>query len=144
MILVAIFNQQYYILGGYMSSKTPPTPNTSFHPGSKKADRYIQPSILMALKRKPSYGYELIHEISQFGFVEGQAPPGMIYRHLRNLEENGLVSSQWQTDGSGPAKRVYQLTQEGHEVLSFWIRYMKEQAEKLLNFIDRYQHLHQK
>lgn len=44
-------------------------------PESKKAERYIQPSILMALKIKPSYGYELIHEISQFGFVEGQALP---------------------------------------------------------------------
>lgn len=108
-------------------------------PGSKKADRYIQPSILLALKIKPSYGYELIQEISQFGFVEGQAPPGMIYRHLRGLEENGLVSSEWETDGSGPAKRVYHLTAEGVEILDFWIGYMKNQAERLLKFVDMYQ-----
>ncbi len=108
-------------------------------PGSKKADRYIQPSILLALKIKPSYGYELIQEISQFGFVEGQAPPGMIYRHLRGLEENGLVSSEWETDGSGPAKRVYHLTTEGVEILDFWIGYMKNQAERLLKFVDMYQ-----
>ena len=105
-------------------------------PGSKKANRYIQPSILLALKKSPSYGYELIQGISRFGFVEGEAPPGMIYRHLRELEENGLVSSQWQTDGSGPAKRVYQLTPEGLEVLAFWIDYMRSQAEKLLRFVE--------
>jgi PadR family transcriptional regulator PadR len=122
-----------------MSTKTSKTHKRSRHPGSKKAERYIQSSILMALKIKSSYGYELIKEISQFGFVEGQAPPGMIYRHLRDLEENGLVSSEWQTEGAGPAKRVYHLTQEGSEVLDYWIGYMKNQAEKLLNFIKIYQ-----
>lgn len=110
-------------------------PSPKRHPGSKKAERYIQPSILLALKKRPSYGYELIQGISRFGFVEGQAPPGMIYRHLRELEENGLVSSQWQTEGSGPAKRVYRLTSEGAEVLIFWIDYMQGQAEKLLHFV---------
>ncbi len=108
-------------------------------PGSKKTERYIQPSILLALKTKPSYGYELIQEIGQFGFIEGQVPPGMIYRHLRELEENGLVVSEWETEGVGPAKRVYQLTGEGIEVLDFWIGYMKNQAEKLLKFVDLYQ-----
>lgn len=108
------------------------------YPVSKKAERYIQPSILLALKGKTSYGYELIHEISQFGFVEGQAPPGMVYRHLRELEENGLVSSEWQTTGTGPAKRIYQITSEGLEVLNFWIGYMETQADRLLNFVKMY------
>jgi DNA-binding PadR family transcriptional regulator len=122
-----------------MSRKEFKMPKKSRHPGSKKAERYIQSSLLMALKIRPSYGYELIKEISQFGFVEGQAPPGMIYRHLRDLEDNGLVSSEWQTEGAGPAKRVYQLTPEGSEVLDFWIAYMKNQVEKLQNFIEIYQ-----
>ena len=122
-----------------MSRKNSNTPKKSRYPGAKKTERYIQSSILMALKIRSSYGYELIKGISQFGFVEGQAPPGMIYRHLRDLEENGLVSSEWQTQGAGPAKRVYRLTPEGNEVLDFWIEYMKNQVEKLLNFIKIYQ-----
>ena len=121
-----------------MSRKKQQIPQKSRQPGSKKGERYIQPSLLMALKSKPSYGYELIQEISQFGFVEGNAPPGMIYRHLRDLEKNGLVSSDWKTDGTGPAKRVYQLTWEGVEVLDFWVGYMEKQADKLLRFIERY------
>jgi poly-beta-hydroxybutyrate-responsive repressor len=112
---------------------------TPRHPGSKRTQKYIQPSILLALKQKPSYGYELIQEIPQFGFVEGQVPPGMIYRHLRELEDNGLVVSQWETEGTGPAKRVYQLTAEGLEVLAFWIGYMKNQAERLVTFIEIYE-----
>ena len=120
-----------------MSRKSGKTFKKPYQAGSKKSERYIQPSILMALKDKPSYGYELIQVISKFGFVEGQAPPGMIYRHLRDLEENGLVASEWETDGTGPAKRVYQLTGEGSEVLDYWITYMKKQAEKLLSFVER-------
>lgn len=124
-----------------MSRKIKNTSKNPFRAGSTKSERYIQPSILMALKSKPSYGYELIQLIGQFGFVEGQAPPGMIYRHLRDLEENGLVASEWETEGSGPAKRVYQLTGEGREVLGYWITYMKKQAERLLSFIERYENI---
>jgi PadR family transcriptional regulator PadR len=122
-----------------MSRKMKRTSKTSFQAGSKKSERYIQPSILMALKCKSSYGYELIKEISQFGFMEGQAPPGMIYRHLRQMEDNGLVSSEWETEGTGPAKRVYRLTMEGSEVLEYWIDYMKKQAQRLQSFIEQYE-----
>jgi len=110
-------------------------------PGSGKQERYIQPSILMGLTFKPSYGYELINNIQQFGFVEGQAPPGMIYRHLRQLEEEGLVVSEWKTEGSGAAKRMYTLTPDGEEILAIWIEYMENQAKKLGGFIDMYNEL---
>jgi PadR family transcriptional regulator PadR len=127
-----------------MSSKINPPSGKSFQAGSKKSERYIQPSILMALKDKPSYGYELIQVIGQFGFVEGPAPPGMIYRHLRDMEENGLIASEWETEGTGPAKRVYQLTEEGGAVLDYWINYMQKQAQRLLSFIERYQNIKKK
>jgi len=93
----------------------------------------------MGLFSRPSYGYELIKNIQQFGFVEGQAPPGMIYRHLRQLEGDGLVSSEWKTEGTGPAKRVYCLTTEGKDVLAVWVDYMKGQANNLNTFINQYQ-----
>jgi PadR family transcriptional regulator, regulatory protein PadR len=116
-------------------------PKKILMPNIKKADRYIQPSILMALKEKPSYGYELLQNLERFGFVKGQAPPGMIYRHLRDMEDNGWVLSEWKTDESGPAKRIYQLTDEGEKVLTFWVDYMKRQAKKMLVFIEMYQDL---
>jgi poly-beta-hydroxybutyrate-responsive repressor len=106
--------------------------------GSGKAERYIQPSILMSLRRKPSYGYEIIQTIQEFGFVEGPAPPGMIYRHLGELEEAGLVQSSWKTENRGPAKRVYELTAEGEEMLALWAEYMEQQARKLTSFIKAF------
>jgi DNA-binding PadR family transcriptional regulator len=51
------------------------------------------------------------------------------------------VSSEWKTDGAGPAKRVYELTPEGEEVLDLWVAYMQGQADALLQFIERYHNL---
>ncbi len=107
-------------------------------PHHGKRERYMQPSILLALYLDPAYGYQLIQNIQNFGFIEGQAPPGMIYRHLRQLEEDGLVSSEWETRETGPAKRMYQLTEEGKEMLSIWVGYMEKQAETLSTFVKQY------
>ncbi len=120
-------------------------PKRSQRPSQQgKKDRYMQPSILMGLYTKPSYGYELIQTIQRFGFVEGQAPPGMIYRHLRQLEADGLVFSKWETEGIGPAKRVYQLTDEGKEMLGIWIEYMETQAKNLNDLITEYYEIKEK
>ena len=127
-----------------MSTKKSSPAKKRAHPGSGKTERYIQPSLLLGLKTKPSYGYELIHNIQDFGFVQGQAPPGMIYRHLRELEGNGLVRSEWQTEGAGPARRIYHLTAEGEDALALWIKYMQNQADNLLNFIKQYKKLRNK
>ena len=127
-----------------MSTKIKKKPTKGAGTRSGKAERYIQPSLLLGLKIKPSYGYELINSIHEFGFVQGQAPPGMIYRHLRGLEADGLVQSEWQTEGPGPARRMYRLTPEGDDALTLWIDYMQKQADNLMNFIQVYNKAAQK
>jgi DNA-binding PadR family transcriptional regulator len=97
----------------------------------------------MGLYLTPSYGYELIRNIRSYGFLEEQVPPGMIYRHLRQLEEEGLVSSEWKTEGSGPAKRIYHITPEGRDVLKIWVEYMEGQARKIEGFIEQYHQMQQ-
>ena len=107
-------------------------------PGAGRQERYIQASILMGLLSGTSYGYELITTIQSYGFIEGTAPPGMVYRHLRQMEEDNLVSSQWDTGQAGAAKRTYTITDEGREVLSHWIAFMASKAEKLNRFVAMY------
>ncbi|WP_243543915.1 helix-turn-helix transcriptional regulator [Pseudodesulfovibrio tunisiensis] len=106
--------------------------------GGGKPQRYMQPSLLMVLRDGPSYGYELIQRIAEFGFLRGDAPPGMVYRHLRQMDEDGLVRSEWDAEGDGPAKRVYSVTAEGLEVLDAWIHHMERQRDALDNFIRLY------
>lgn len=107
--------------------------------GPGKPDRYMQPSILMALLHGESYGYEMLQRIGEYGFLKGDAPPGMIYRHLRQMEEDGLVTSRWEAEGTGPARRVYAITPEGREELHAWVGYMKRQARTLTEFVARYE-----
>ena len=106
--------------------------------GGGKPQRYVQPSLLMALKEGSSYGYQLIQTIGEYGFLRGDVPPGMVYRHLRQMDEEGLVRSKWDAEGDGPAKRIYSITAEGLEILDAWIIHMQRQRDSLDSFIRRY------
>ncbi len=111
-------------------------------PGNGRQERYVQASILLGLLSRSSYGYELISTIQSFGFIEGDAPPGMVYRHLRQMEEDNFVQSQWDTGQTGAAKRIYTITEEGKEVLSYWINFMSGKAKKLNHFVQMYEETH--
>jgi PadR family transcriptional regulator len=104
-------------------------------PGGK-TERFIQPCLLLALRKHPSYGYELLEKIIEFGFLDGPVDPGMVYRHLRKLEEEGFVSSIWDTSGTGPARRYYHLSTEGEELLRNWIPFMERNLKSLEKFLQ--------
>jgi len=94
----------------------------------------VQPRLLLQLARKPAHGYELMDALDEG--AGGQAPdPGTLYRTLRALEEDGLVRSAWDTEGAGPARRVYELTDQGVEFLHAWavsIRGTRTQLDRFL------------
>lgn len=117
------------------------TKEKAIKPGAGRQERYVQASILLGLLTKSSYGYQLISSIQSYGFIQGDAPPGMVYRHLRQMEDDNLVQSQWDTGQSGAAKRIYTITDEGKEVLSYWISFMAGKAKKLNNFVKMYKEL---
>ena len=59
-----------------------------------------------------------------------------MYRALRQLEQTGLVDSMWDTSASGPARRVYQLTQAGILFLENWLALLDMHRQLLGRFID--------
>ena len=73
---------------------------------------------LVALREESSYGYELMERLENLGF--GEVNPGTLYRKLRQMEREGLCKSEWKTSTSGPARRVYSLTDGGEEYLEAW------------------------
>ena len=108
-------------------------------PGGK-TERYLQPSLLLVLHLKPSYGYELLGKINDFGFMDGSVDPGTIYRHLRRLEDDGFVSSKWDTTGTGPARRFYEITPDGEELLIDWVMFMERNYHNLGKFLNQFRH----
>lgn len=106
-----------------------------------KPAQLIQPSLLLCLLERPSYGYELIEQLSHFKFHFGIPDSGTIYRNLRRLEKENYVESSWQAGETGPAKRVYTITPQGVLLLKEWINTLEERRSALDNFIRKYQEL---
>ena len=109
-------------------------------PGGK-TERYLQPSLLLALHLQPSYGYDLLGRIKDFGFLDGDLDPGTIYRHLRRLEDDRFVSSKWDTTGTGPARRFYEITPDGEMFLKDWGMFMERNYNNLGNFLRQYRQI---
>src|SRR5213595_4189847 len=77
-----------------------------------RVERFVEPSLLLLLRERPLHGYELIERLPEVA-GEGRVDVGNLYRLLRALEAEGLVSSEWSAELPGPAKRTYELTAEG-------------------------------
>lgn len=97
----------------------------------------IQPCLLLLLYEKPTHGYELIEKLMELG-LEQCLDATTVYRNLRRMEEEGLVISQWDTQGPGPARRLYQLTPEGEDLLHSWASIIQQRKEILEKFLHKY------
>ena len=77
------------------------------------------------------YGYSLISSLAEKGLDIEQ---GTLYPLLRRLEDQGLLKSEWNTEGSRP-RRYYQISSQGTQVLGDltkeW-RNLTDVMEKLL------------
>ena len=71
--------------------------------------------------------------------VEGRVDIGNLYRLLRALEDEGLVSSEWSADLPGPAKRTYELTDQGRRLLDRWAEALRRAQGTIENFLERYE-----
>ncbi len=95
----------------------------------------LSTSLLAFLKNWNAYGYQLTQRLAEAGMPECDS--GTVYRQLRQLEKSGFVDSFWDTSESGPARRMYSLTQAGDIFLAGWIEtlqnYQKVLQQALLN-----------
>src|ERR687888_2093713 len=71
-----------------------------------RVERFVEPSLLLLLRERPVHGYELIERLPELA-GEGRVDVGNLYRLLRALEGEGLVTSEWRADLPGPANRTY-------------------------------------
>ena len=69
----------------------------------------------------------------QAGF--GNYNKGTVYRALRQMEGLGLVSSMWDTSSTGPARRMYSLTQAGQLFLHNWVTLLDLHRATLERFL---------
>ena len=74
--------------------------------------------ILAALADGPSHGYAIARHVEGESGNVLRMREGSLYPALRALENGGLVQSAWDTQESGPARKVYTLTDAGRAELA--------------------------
>ncbi len=103
-----------------------------------RLEGFLQPCLLLLLGEHSSYGYQLMETLTGLGWDAGSPDPGVVYRNLRRMEHDGLVESSWDTSGPGPARRLYQLTPEGEDMLHSWATSVGHNVDVLNRFLARY------
>jgi poly-beta-hydroxybutyrate-responsive repressor len=100
---------------------------------------YLRPCLLLLLAEGTSHGYELLDQVAALGLE--RVDPGGLYRCLRAMDEEGLVRSTWEPSASGPARRTYELTDEGRDWLHVVAGSLGEVARSLSTYRRRYQRI---
>lgn len=109
-----------------------------------KLYRFVEPVLLLLLKQKgSSHGYDLASAVREHALTDAEIEPAALYRTLRTLELNGHVVSKWETNGSGPARRVYQLTPAGKKHLEEWAVVLGQLSESMQRFVGNVKELRQ-
>ena len=97
---------------------------------------WMTPVILLLLRQWSSYDYDLMERMAAFGFAAMN--PGSLYRALRQLEKDGMVSSAWDTSGQGPARRMYSITEAGEAYLKLWASGIEHYRDMMNTFFRLY------
>jgi poly-beta-hydroxybutyrate-responsive repressor len=106
---------------------------------ARSINRFVEPCLLLLLHRGDSHGYDLLERLNEFGLAEDTLDSSLVYRSLRQLENQGFVTSTWDTEGGGPPRRVYQLTPEGDQYLAWWISGLRQTRGVLDRFLQAYE-----
>ena len=89
--------------------------------------RFAEPIVLLAIARlREAHGYQIAQKAEGMAVTHAGLDSGVIYRTLRRLEAAGRVRSSWDTSGSGPARRVYVLTESGVQHLGEWAQVLED------------------
>lgn len=112
---------------------------TQCHDEGGQPKNFLRACLLLLLREQPGHGYDLVERLKDFGFDKD---PGGVYRALRALERDGLLHSAWEASPAGPARRGYELTWEGEQVLATWSATLAASRAMLDKYLTRYQETH--
>lgn len=100
---------------------------------NRRMGQFLDPALLLLLEQSPAHGYTLLSRMAEFG-LEFLAPT-VIYRALREMEDQGWVASTWDEEATqGPPRRVYALTPAGRAVLHCCLEQLRG-AQQVLEYI---------
>lgn len=78
-------------------------------------------ALLGALMTGPRHGYEIRAFLREGLGATWHIPTSQLYAQLKRLQERGLLRSSLESQDSRPAKRVFELTDEGRHAFLVWV-----------------------
>lgn len=97
---------------------------------------FVRPCLLLLLAEAPAHGYELMERLRPFGFEVND--PATVYKTLRQMAAQGLLTSDWELSDRGPARRVYTITADGRDLLQAWAQTLEENRRILTDYLERF------
>lgn len=104
---------------------------------AKRHGRHTPAFLLLQLADGPAYGQMLVKKMEDnlpFCFSDS----AIIYRSLKDMEENGLVETNWETKASGKPVKWYSITQKGLEMLDYFADDIQKCHANLAYFLSSY------
>ncbi len=102
-----------------------------------RVERFTEPALLLLLRERPAHGYELLEQLRDLAGGD-RVDMGNLYRALRALEAEGIVTSRWDEQAPGPARRTYELTETGRQLLDEWAAALARAQTQISQFLNRY------
>jgi PadR family transcriptional regulator PadR len=110
---------------------TEPTDEREPMPGWAPRD-ILTPFVLLAVSLQRAHGYvieDYLRALGLFGITMST-----LYRTLRQMEKDGFLESTWEPGPTGPARRVYTITDAGH----VWLESSAATLNAYRETIDRF------
>ncbi|QDR81576.1 PadR family transcriptional regulator [Sporomusa termitida] len=100
-------------------------------------EKLIHPATLTLLTDAELHGYSIVQKLQDICMFQGKKPdPSGVYRCLKQMEQDGYVTAVWDLSNSGPAKRLYRITDDGLECLKTWINTLEDYRHSIGLFLD--------
>jgi poly-beta-hydroxybutyrate-responsive repressor len=103
-----------------------------------RVERFVEPALLLNLRDGETHGYDLADSLAELA-PDDPVDLGNLYRLLRSLEAEGVVTSRWRDDLPGRVKRTYELTDAGRRLLDTWADALRKTDDNIAAFLRHYE-----
>jgi len=86
-------------------------------------------TIIHLIKDKPAHGGEIYQSLKEKFKID--VPRGIIYALLRKMEGGSLIVSNWDIQETGPARRIYHITEDGLEYLKDYLERLRRASQMI-------------
>jgi DNA-binding PadR family transcriptional regulator len=91
--------------------------------------------VLSVLEKEPRHGYGIMKDIKEFTLGLWEPPASTMYTILDDLSENNLIQAITQEEKDKRAKKRYELTPKGEEILKELIKKQREMMKGMRSII---------